>query len=568
MTALPPVRLPRRDVGRAVVAAAVLGGTAAVLVATLAASAPEPVFPGTPDAGRAVAVVGSAARLGTRVAAVLVVGGLLLRSWLLPGAEYPGRARRTVQVAAWAWAAASLIEMLMVSADALAVPLSAALTDGGVWAFVPRLAVGRALEATAVLAAVVASGARVARSAGEHLTLLGVALLATLPTALTGHAAAAGLHVAVSVATVVHVLAALLWVGGLVGLGLLGRGPGLPTAVARFSRLALVAAALLVVGGLLSACWRLGSDAAAWTSTYGILALVKAVVLTGLLAFGALHRRRTIPALRRGSSRAWWRLAVVETGVMGVALGAAVALGRAPTPTRSDVVALPHGGVTTVDRALPPPSTLTVLLEPRASATGLAVLAVAAILLGLAASRGGRPRPKVRRGLAAGGAAWLLLAWLLIGGPGSYGSAVLLVHAAQLLGCALLVPPLVVASARALAPHRLPRLPGGPVDVALPVVLLVLVVYGTPLLRSSLASEATHTVVLLLAVVAGLPAALRSDAAERRLSRLVLLGLGATLLVVLTVQPSAFAPDWFGNLPLDWADPVRGTGVDLRRTTG
>ncbi|MGL5863283.1 MAG: hypothetical protein ACRCY9_18740, partial [Phycicoccus sp.] len=233
-----------------------------------------------------------------------------------------------------------------------------------------------------------------------------------------------------------------------------------------------------------------------------------------------------------------------------------------------DVVALPHGGVTTVDRALPPPSTVTVLLEPRASATGFAVLAVAAILLGLAASRGGRPRPEVRRGLAAGGAAWLLLAWLLAGGPGSYGSAILLVHAAQLLGCALLVPPLVVASARALAPHRLPRLPGGPVDVALPVVLLVLVVYGTPLLRSSLASEATHTVVLLLAVVAGLPAALRSDAAERRLSRLVLLGLGATLLVVLTVRPGAFAPDWFANLPLDWADPMRGTGLDLRRTTG
>ncbi|MGL5910427.1 MAG: CopD family protein, partial [Phycicoccus sp.] len=301
--------------------------------------------------------------------------------------------------------------------------------------------------------------------------------------------------------------------------------------------------------------------AASWASPYGLLVVLKTALLTGLVALGALHRRRSIPGLRRGSTRVWWRLALVETGAMGVALGVAVALGRTPTPTRSDVVALPHGGVATVDRALPPPSVRHLLLEPRASATALAVLAVAVVLLGLAASRGRQPWSATVRGLGHGGAACLLLGWLLTGGPGSYGSALLLVHAAQLLGCALLVPPLLVAAARALTPHPLPRPRGGVVDAALPVVVLVLVVYGTPLLRASLTGEATHTAVLLAAVAAGVPAALREDPAERRLAGLVLLGLGAALLLVLATRPEAFAADWFANLPLDWADPARGTGV-------
>ncbi|MGL5865859.1 MAG: CopD family protein [Dermatophilaceae bacterium] len=564
VSGIQPARAVHR--GRTLVAAAVLGGALAVVTATLAMTAPDPALPGAPAAGPGLALVGSAARLGGRVAAVLVVGGLLLPAWLLPHAQSARRARRLVVGAAWFWVAMSIVEMLALSADALGIPLAHALTDGRTWAFVPKLATGRALEATAVLAAVVASGVQVARNAAEHLALLGVALLATVPAALSGHAAAAGLHVAVGIATVVHVLAALLWVGGLVALGLVGRGPGLPAAVTRFSRLALVATILVVGGGLLSASWRLGSGAAAWASPYGILVLVKTALLTVLLTLGALHRRRTIPALRQGSPRAWWRLAVVETGVMGLALGVAVALGRAPTPTRSDVVALPHGGVSTVDRALPPPAALELLLEPRATAPGLAVLAVATIVLGLAASRGGRPRPATLRGLGFGAAACLVLAWLLMGGPGSYGSAILLVHAAQLLGCALLVPPLVAASARAFAPHRLPRIRGGPVDTAAPIILLVLVVYGTPVLRSSLASEATHTVVLLAAVAAGLPAALRENPAERRLGGLVLLGLAGALLLVLAWQPEAFAPEWFANLPLDWADPVRGTDVGGRRS--
>lgn len=549
--------------GRAVVAAAVFGAAAALVVLSLTTPVAAPAS-ALPDAGPGVPLLATGARLTSRVCAVVVVGGLLVPAWLLRAAPAPERVLRAVRVAAWAWVAACILGMLGAAAEALAVPLPAAFTAARVWAFVPSLEGGRALMVTAALAAVVAGGSRLVRSPAETLALLGVAVLAVLPTSLTGHVATSELHVPVSVGTAVHVVAALLWVGGLVGLGLVGRAPTLADAVGRFSGLALVAAVLVTVSGLLSAWWRLGAVGDAWRTTYGALVLAKVALLVVLLALGAVHRRASIPALRRGSSRVWWRLAGVETALMGAALGAAVALGRTPTPTRPDVVALPHGGVTTVDRALPAPTPWRLLLEPRASATGVVAVALLVLVVVLAASRPGVDRRAAVRGLAAGLGAAAVLGWLLLGGPGAYGSALLAVHGLRLVAAALLVPPLLVLAARHLLPGALPRGTRSPVDAVLPVVLLVGIVLGSPLLGVSLARESVGTALVAGAALAGLPAALLRERGDRRWAAGLLVALGVVLLLVLLSRPDAFAAQWFADLPLDWADPVRGTGIGER----
>ncbi|MBD3783861.1 MAG: CopD family protein [Micrococcales bacterium] len=560
----PTLRLGRLDPARFVVGLAVVGGAVTVVGVTVATSRQGPVTAGLPDAGPLTGLVGAAARMVTRLAAVVAVGGLLVPAWLVTAGDVPSRCARAVRAAAWTWVGGCVVSMLAASAQALAVPLPRAAVVPRVWAFVAGLDEGRALMATAVLAALVASGTRLARTAGDHLVLLGVALLAILPTAMTGHAATAALHVAVSAGTAVHVLAALLWVGGLVGLGLLGRAAGLVPAVSRFSGLALAAVLAVTLSGLLSAWWRLGADPAAWRSGYGALVVAKTGLLVVLAALGAVHRRHTLPALRRGSARAWWQVMAIETAVMGATLGVAVALGRTATPTRRGVVALPHGGVTTVDRYLPEPTVLRLVVEPQGSATAVVTLTVGLLLVGLAVSQSTAPRRDVLRGAGLGLASVAVLGWLLLGGPGAYGSAVLLMHGAQLVLAAALVPPLAVAAARVLAPAASPAPRAGVADAVLAFAALCLVVYGTPLLRLSLSSEAVHTTVVVAAALAGLPVARRVRGADRRLGVLLLLGVGLALLVVLARWPGSFAPDWFNDLPLDWADPVRGTGVSER----
>ena len=72
-------------------------------------------------------------------------------------------------------------------------------------------------------------------------TGLGVAIVATLPPAFTGHAASAGNHDLATSSIVVHTVAVTLWVGGLIALVWYARADGryLLLASKRFSALAL-----------------------------------------------------------------------------------------------------------------------------------------------------------------------------------------------------------------------------------------------------------------------------------------------------------------------------------------
>ena len=132
-------------------------------------------------------------------------------------------------------------------------------------------------------------------------------------------------------ATSVHVLAVVLWVGGLGALVALRSRPALALAVPRFSALALVCFLAVAVSGSVASWTRLPELSLLWTTGYGGLLLAKAVLLLVLGAVGWLHRRRTVVAVARGEQGAFARLAAAEVGLMAVALGLAVALTRTTT---------------------------------------------------------------------------------------------------------------------------------------------------------------------------------------------------------------------------------------------
>jgi copper transport protein len=126
------------------------------------------------------------------------------------------------------------------------------------------------------------------------VAVLGVAVPATWPG--TGHARGYG-GLLPALADTVHVMAMSAWVGGLtlLAIGLLPRSTGQPVpavavAVTRFSRVATISVAALVVTGLYQAWRGLGSWAALPGSRYGTLLVFKLALIGLLLWLGAMSR--------------------------------------------------------------------------------------------------------------------------------------------------------------------------------------------------------------------------------------------------------------------------------------
>lgn len=127
--------------------------------------------------------------------------------------------------------------------------------------------------------------------------------LATLPavlltSALTSHGAALPLGTAPGIAIDwLHIVGATLWVGGLIALTtcfsvfraeplMLGK------VVRRFARLALVAAGVVLLSGVLQSALELGSWAAVVSSLYGQLVLIKVGLLVVMLALAGVNEWR------------------------------------------------------------------------------------------------------------------------------------------------------------------------------------------------------------------------------------------------------------------------------------
>jgi putative copper resistance protein D len=567
-----PRRLGRPRAWHLVVVAALALGSSVVLTGQGPRAAPV----GLPDAGPVTAWMVMFSRVGVRIAAVGTVGCLLAAAYLLPAepAGLSATTRGLARTAArWsvAWALSTVLLMVSSSAQLLGIPLGAALTSYAAWGYVPELAEGRALMLMTPMVLLIAFHAGGARSRRGLQLMLALALLALTPLTLTGHAATAGDHYLATQSLLLHVLAATVWVGGLVGLLHLRRDDvRVVPAVTRFSAVALACFVVVALTGLVSASTRLGRTVDAWASAYGALVLLKLAAFALLGLAGWWHRRRTIPGLT--SDRPWlfWRLAGVEVVVMSVAMGLAVALSRTAPPVRAGVVAAPHPA-STVDRGLAAVGPVRLLTEWRPEA--LVVTGIAAVtLLHLAAVW---RRIRAGRGGAWAAAGWfvagsLVLLWALCGGLAAYGSALLSAHVAQLLVCAVVVPRLWARGVGALGiatrdpqaadSWHLPTL--SPIDGALVLALGLSAVYATPLLETSLSNGSAHVVVDVAALVVGAagvswlglaaPGDVESRLRGSRLAAGVLVAFG----VAMALSRHVFAETWFDALGWSWSDPV------------
>ncbi len=275
------------------------------------------------------------AKLAMQLGAVVTVGCLVAAAFLVPGVKRG--LLRGAAVAAVGWAAAAVATMALTISDLLGVPVSEAVDADSLVMLATTVESGRGLATVFVLASLLATVCWFVRTPTGAALTAGIAVVATLPPAFSGHAAGAANHQLAVSLMILHVLGAVLWTGGLVALLLARRHAA--TAVPRFSRLAVCCFVAVAISGLASAALRL-SEWDQFASGYGVVLLAKIGALTALGAFGWWHRRRSIPALRAGEPRAFVRVATVEVLVMAAAVGLAAGLARTQPPDDPHAAAL------------------------------------------------------------------------------------------------------------------------------------------------------------------------------------------------------------------------------------
>ena len=285
------------------------------------------------------------------------------------------------------------------------------------------------------------------------VALAALSVLAVLPLALAGHAAGSASHDTAVNSLAVHLVAAVLWVGGLLGLvvlrPLLGRG--LAVSVARYSTLAGWCFVLVALSGVQNAWIRLGS-LSALGSPYGVLVLGKVLAL-GVLGVAGLQQRRLVVGRMATDEEArglFARLAVVEVVVMGAAFGLATALSRSAPPV-PDVVpgrvdpAEALTGYAAPTRPLQPADWLT-LWRPDWLWLSVAVVAVGLYLAGVVRlSRRGDRWPVLRA--VSWVAGWLIFVWATNGAAGVYGRVLFSAHMTLHMTISMVAPILMVLSA-------------------------------------------------------------------------------------------------------------------------
>lgn len=318
-----------RGAGAALAAVLLAGAVGAAAAAAALGSGDEVPIPGLPDAGPVTATALPLARLAHDVLAAGTLGSLLLEGVLLPRRGRPdpvGIGRVTTW--AFAWAAATGVWAVLSLSEALGVPVTDIASRGSVAFLVLTSQFTLAQVSTMWLALLVALVARTRPSLPLTQALLLVALVALVPTAVVSHAGDHGDPVVGISLLSLHLAAATLWLGGLLAIvvHLRGRPDLLAVAVPRFSKIALGCVIMLAASGVLGASTILDTWGQLVSSGYGLLLLVKSVLLGVLVLIGAGHRRRTVGAAVAGRPGALLRLAMGELMLMGAVMGLAVTL--------------------------------------------------------------------------------------------------------------------------------------------------------------------------------------------------------------------------------------------------
>lgn len=458
----------RRRLGPAAVGVVAAGVVAGWALLQIGGGGPQQAPAGIPDPGALTGWAIPALDLVVHVAAVVVVACLLVPVLVSVrlGDDLGRTGRRAVRTAALAgavWIAAVLAQGVFTVSDLFALPVTD-LDYATVSSWFTQVSQGQAASAQLALVALVVVVSRWVVSVREVGGLVGLALLALVPPVLTGHSASSGSHDLAVVSMAVHVLAAVVWVGGVLALWwhLADVPAQRARAARRFSVLAAWCLGLVAVSGVVNAVVRVGGLDGLATTTYGRGALAKIVVLAAVAAVALVVRRRVVAGLGPGGpgapaeaaprraggppARSFALLTGVELALMSAAFGLGVALSRTAPPAGDPYTS----GVEAILGAPLPPEPTAARLLWSFNPSGIGLLVVLLGLVGYAAGvrtlrRRGDTWPVGRTIAFALGLA--LVAYCTVGGLGSYSHVLFSAHMVSHMVLSMVAPILLVTGA-------------------------------------------------------------------------------------------------------------------------
>lgn len=253
-------------------------------------------------------------------------GGALFRALV---DEPSRRLRHGMAVAAGVGVLAALGSLGVAGATLRAGSFPDALLDPATW---QAATVSTASQRAFVVAGGLALAAMALATPGRFAVWFGSlgAVLAAIGLGLSGHAALGGWRVQALLAA--HALTAAYWLGAFVPLlaALAERGSAALPVVRRFAALAIPAAALLLLTGVIQAALHMRSFEALIGSAYGRLVLAKTVAAVLLVLLAALNRLWLTPALAAGGAPALSRSIRAEIGIATAILALTAMLGVTP----------------------------------------------------------------------------------------------------------------------------------------------------------------------------------------------------------------------------------------------
>jgi cytochrome c oxidase assembly factor CtaG/putative copper export protein len=293
------------------------------------------------DAGDVVRYGQPIAKLIMNFSTAVAVGSLIFAAFALQDkTRLLGKALDLASAGAIIWAISGALNFLFtylyISGSAISFDSS---FGESLWMFASSIEMGTSLALNICAAVLISVLAIAARSLTSTALLAALGLAGLVPMALIGHAAGTAGHSMAVNSIGIHLVAVVMWVGGLVALFTV-RGESYEESALltrRYSTLALASFALIAISGVASASIRITKISDIF-SAYGALLILKVSVLVLLGALGAIYRTRLVGKLAQGAAvaKSFYSLVAVEFVLMGTAIGFATALAKTAPPLDGD----------------------------------------------------------------------------------------------------------------------------------------------------------------------------------------------------------------------------------------